>query len=71
MHCGLVPSTAWRRFSPSSAPQPLPGCRLLHGIATSRKYAQRVRCIKLPPIVAMLRSCGDALSSKAMATNGK
>ncbi len=42
------------------AAQPLPGSRLLHGIAVSRKYMQRVRCSRLPAVVAMLRSCTDA-----------
>ena len=47
--------------SPPAAPQPLPGERLLHAVATSRKYGQRVRWRRFPPIVAMFRSCGDAL----------
>ena len=34
-----------------------PGSRLLHGIAVSRKYMQRVRCSRLPAVVAMFRSC--------------
>ena len=43
-----------------------PGSRLLQpGSAMSRKYGQRVRCSRLPPIVAMLRSCGDAPASSA------
>ena len=29
----LVPRTAWPRFTPSSAEQPVPGSRLLHGDA--------------------------------------
>ncbi len=55
----LVPSTAWPRVTPLIAEQPLPGERLLQAgkFAGSRKYGQRVRCIRLPPMVAMLRSC--------------
>jgi hypothetical protein len=70
MHCSLPPITACCRFTPPRAPQPVPGARLLHGCVASRKYAHRVRCMTLPPIVAMLRSCGDALSSSACATTG-
>src|SRR5438477_5463051 len=59
------------RFSPSMAEQPLPGFRLLHGVqVSSRKYGQRVRCIKFPPIDAALRSCGDALARSACAMAG-
>ena len=36
----------------------------------SRKYRQRVRCRRFPPIVAMLRSCGEAPASNASRTNG-
>ena len=32
---------------------------------------QRVRCIRFPPIEAMLRSCGDALASSACEMAGK
>ena len=55
MQCSLVPSTASVRLHPSIAEQPEPGSRLLHGIAVSRKYTQRVRCSRLPAVVAMLR----------------
>src|SRR5437870_13858559 len=55
MHYSLVPRTAWLRLKPSSAEQPKPGLRLLHGQKVSRKYGQRVRCIRLLPTVAMLR----------------
>ena len=34
----------------------VPGSRLLHGFVTSWKYGQRVRCSRLPPVVARLRS---------------
>ena len=37
MHLSLVPSMAWPRLKPSRAAQPLPGSRLLHGEAASRK----------------------------------
>ena len=35
MQCSLVPKMAWMRLSPSIAEQPLPGSRLLQGVATS------------------------------------
>ena len=38
------------------AGQPVPGSRLLQGIAVSRKYTHRVRWSRLPAVVAMLRS---------------
>ena len=67
-----MPRIACRRLSPSRAEQPLPGSRLLHGVqVSSRKYGQRVRCIRLPPIDAALRSCGEALASSACAMAGK
>src|SRR4051794_29077648 len=56
----LVPKRACERLKPSIAGQPEPGARLLHGYARSRKYRQRVRCMTLPPTVAMLRSWADA-----------
>jgi hypothetical protein len=65
MQCSLVPRIAWPRLSPSSAAQPDPGSRLLHGDTPSRRYAQRVRWRRLPPIEAMFRSCSDALCSNA------
>ena len=63
--CSECPRIAWLRCSPSRAAQPEPGSRLLHGVVTSWKYAQRVRCSRLPPVVAMLRSCPDAPASSA------
>jgi hypothetical protein len=39
--------------------------------AGSRKYRQRVRCRMFQPIVAMLRSCGEAPASSASRTNGR
>src|SRR2546423_11875303 len=60
MHCSLVPSTARLRFAPVMAGHPLPGSRLLHAIAVSRKYMHLVRCNRLPAVVAMLRNCADA-----------
>jgi hypothetical protein len=35
---------AWSRLCPSIAEHPEPGWRLLHGVVTSWKYLQRVRC---------------------------
>src|SRR5882757_3944614 len=69
-HESLVPSRACIRLAPETAGQPLPGCRLLQGMATSRKYVQRVRCNRFPPMLAMFRSCWEALSSKAREITG-
>src|SRR5882724_1500562 len=60
MQCSEVPRMASERLNPVMAGQPLPGVRLLQGMAVSRKYTQRVRCRRLPAVVAMLRSCADA-----------
>src|SRR3954447_13258660 len=65
MQCSLVPRTASVRLLPVMAGQPVPGSRLLHGIAVSRKYTQRVRWSRLPAVVAMLRSCADAPARSA------
>src|SRR5438477_13209201 len=65
MQCSLVPRTASVRLLPVIAGQPLPGSRLLQGIAVSRKYMHRVRCNKLPAVVAILRSCADAPARRA------
>jgi len=35
MQCSLVPRMAWLRLKPRRAEQPVPGSRLLHGIAVS------------------------------------
>src|SRR4029450_12987568 len=56
----LAPRMASMRFSPVIAAHPVPGSRLLHAIAVSRKYMQRVRCRILPAVVAMLRICAEA-----------
>jgi hypothetical protein len=61
---------AWPRFTPSKAAQPLPGWRLLQGNSVDRKYAQRVRWSRLPPMVAMLRSCCDAAFHSASDSAG-
>ena len=37
MQCSLVPRTASVRFAPPIAEQPVPGSRLLQGLAVSRK----------------------------------
>jgi hypothetical protein len=71
MQCSLVPRIAWPRLRPSSAAQPEPGSRLLHGETPSRKYEQRTRWRRLPPIEAMLRSCCEAPRSSACETAGK
>src|SRR5437868_4601073 len=60
MQCSLVPRTARVRLLPVIAGQPVPGSRLLQGIAVSRKYTHRVRWSRLPAVVAILRSCADA-----------
>src|SRR5882724_1216708 len=65
MQCSLVPSTAKARLLPVMGEQPLPGSRLLQGMAVSRKYMQRVRCSRLPAVVAKLRSWADAPDSRA------
>lgn len=66
-----VPRIAWVRLTPCRAAQPEPGDRLLQAATlTSRKYVQRVRCMMLPPMVAMLRNCADALSSSASEITG-
>src|SRR6266853_6021930 len=60
MQCSLVPRTASVRLLPVMAGQPVPGSRLLQGMALSRKYIHRVRWSRLPAVVAILRSCADA-----------
>lgn len=69
--CSLVPNTALPRCNPSRASHPLPGARLLQANATSRNCGQRTRCIRLPPIEAILRICADAPFHSAMDRNGK
>ena len=69
-HESLVPRIAWVRLRPSMAAQPDPGARRLQAADTSRKYRQRGRCIRLPPIEAMLRICADADNSNACAITG-
>src|SRR5437016_12640824 len=59
MQCSLVPRMARVRLLPVMAGQPVPGSRLLNGLAGSRKYMHRVRCRELPAVVAMLRTCAD------------
>src|SRR5215468_456232 len=60
MQGSLVPSIAGIRLEPGIGGHPVPGSRLLHGMAVSRQYTQRVRLSKLPPVVAILRSCAEA-----------
>src|ERR671930_308124 len=60
LQCSLVPRIASVRLAPVIAGQPVPGSRLLQGMAVSRKYTQRVRCRRLPAVVAMLRSWAEA-----------
>jgi len=69
-HNGLVPNKAAWRFSPESAPHPLPGFLLLQASCSLRKYGQRVRCNRLPPTVAILRICPLALARIASAIKG-
>src|SRR5438445_10756513 len=61
----LVPRTASVRLLPGMAGQPVPGSRLLQGIAVSRKYMQRVRWSRLPAVVAIVRSCAVAPARRA------
>src|SRR5437899_11708793 len=65
MHCSLVPRMASVRLLPVIAGQPVPGSRLLQGMAVSRKYMHRVRCRRLPAVVAMLLSWADAPARSA------
>src|SRR3989442_15907370 len=65
MQCSLVPRTASVRLLPVMAGQPVPGSRLLQGIAVSRKYMHRVRWGRLPGVVANLGSCTDAPARRA------
>src|SRR5215470_19335380 len=60
MQCALVPRTASVRLVPVIAGQPVPGSRLLQGMAVWRKYTHRVRWRRLPAVVAMLRSWAEA-----------
>src|SRR5215469_10523781 len=72
MQCSLAPRIACMRAAPLMAAHPDLGARLLHAAtAGSRKYRQRVRWRMFPPIVAMLRSCVEALASSASRTNGR
>jgi hypothetical protein len=70
MQCSLVPRTASIRLLPPMAGQSVPGSRLLHGIAVSRKYMQRVRCRRFPAVVAMLRSWAEAPERRAWDSTG-
>src|SRR5207249_1934537 len=70
IQCSLVPRTASVRLAPVMAGQPVPGSRLLHGIAVSRKYMQRVRWSRLPAVVAMLRSWAEAALRRACERTG-
>src|ERR671927_1882176 len=60
MQWSLVPRMASVRLLPVIAGQPVPGSRLLQGMAVSRKYMHLVRCSRFPAVVAMLRSWADA-----------
>src|SRR6266566_3095391 len=70
MQCSLVPRTASVRLLPVMAGQPVPGSRLLQGMAVSRKYMHRVRWSRLPAVVAMLRSCAEAPARRACDKTG-
>src|SRR5205085_10921091 len=71
MHLSDAPNMACIRLYPFNAPQPEPGCLLLHGISMLLKYGQRVRCIRLPPTVAMFLICGEAPAFNDNASKGK
>ena len=43
---------------------------LVAGVVAPFEIVQRVRCSRLPPTVAMLRSCCDAPSRSALASTG-
>ena len=71
MQCSLAPKIAWSRLMPPIAWQPLPGSRLLQGIGrVVRNSSQRVRCSRLPPVVALLRSCPLAPARSARRQDG-
>src|SRR2546422_10357126 len=65
MQGSLAPRTARVRLLPVIAGQPVPGSRLLQGMAVSRKYTHRVRWSRLPAVVAILRSCAVAPERRA------
>src|SRR2546430_17716463 len=65
MQWSLVPRIASMRLAPVIAGHPVPGSRLLHGIAVSRKYTHRVRCRRLPAVGAMFRRWADAPARSA------
>src|SRR5437899_9702083 len=65
MQCSLAPRIARVRLLPVMAGQPVPGSRLLQGMAVSRKYTHRVRWSTLPAVVAILRSCAVAPERRA------
>ena len=65
MQCPLAPRMASVRLLPPIAEHPVPGSRLLHAMAVSRKYTHRVRWSRLPAVVAMLRSCAEAPARRA------
>src|SRR5262249_44219954 len=65
MQCSLVPRMASVRLLPVMAGQPVPGSRLLQGMAGSRQYTDRVRWSRLPAVVAMLRSWAEAPARRA------
>src|SRR5258706_14726028 len=64
MQCSLVPSTASERLLPVMAGQPLPGSRLLQGMAVSRKYMHRVGWSKLTAGFALLWSAARGAGGK-------
>src|SRR5437588_11255688 len=66
MQCSLAPRMASVRLLPLIAGQPVPGSRLLQGMAVSRMYTHRVRCSRLAAVVAMLRSWAVGPESSAL-----
>src|SRR5437588_11892918 len=65
MQCSLVPRTASDRLLPEVAGQPVPGSRLLQGMAVSRELTPRVRWGEVPAVVAMLRTWADGQAGSA------
>src|SRR5438093_5559650 len=65
MQCSLVPRIASMRLAPVIAGHPVPGSRLLQGMAVSRKYTHRVRCRRLAAVVVVFRRWDDESERRA------
>ena len=72
IQASLKPNRAAPRSSPSSAEQPqcLAGACCTAASTSARNRRSGVRCIMLPPIEAMLRTCAEALLSSACEIGG-